>query len=127
MIRMIAMVKLFMSLPSRMNKFRYPGLALGADRICVLQSYVSRENTYMPASDSPSSRAVVVALIMAIMIVVPSVVKGQEKVKLPGDDWISLFNGNDLNGWTKIGNESWNAEDGLIHGKGLTKDYGYLQ
>jgi len=66
-------------------------------------------------------------VIMAIMIVVPSVVKGQEGAKLPGDDWIPLFTGNNLNGWTKIGNESWAAEDGLIHGKGLTKDYGYLQ
>jgi hypothetical protein len=38
-----------------------------------------------------------------------------------------LFTGSNLNGWTKVGNESWTAEDGLIHGKGLTKDYGYLQ
>jgi hypothetical protein len=51
----------------------------------------------------------------------------QQKSKLPGEDWVSLFNGQDLNGWTKIGQESWTVEDGLIHGKGLTKDYGYLQ
>jgi Domain of Unknown Function (DUF1080) len=51
----------------------------------------------------------------------------QEKTKLPGQDWIQLFNGQDLTGWTKIGNESWTVEEGLIHGKGLTKDYGYLQ
>ncbi|MCU1294577.1 MAG: hypothetical protein JWP08_3427, partial [Bryobacterales bacterium] len=25
------------------------------------------------------------------------------------------------------GNESWSVENGLIHGKGLTKDYGYLE
>lgn len=51
----------------------------------------------------------------------------QSKPKLPGDDWVSLFNGNDLSGWTKIGKESWTVENSLIHGKGLTKDYGYLQ
>lgn len=51
----------------------------------------------------------------------------QSKPKLPGEDWVSLFNGNDLTGWTKIGQESWTVENGLIHGKGLTKDYGYLQ
>src|SRR5690242_19684834 len=49
------------------------------------------------------------------------------KPKLPGEDWISLFNGKDLSGWVKIGKESWTVEDGLIHGKGVTKDYGYLQ
>ena len=51
----------------------------------------------------------------------------QTKEKIPGDDWISLFNGNDLAGWHKVGNESWTVEGGLIHGKGLTKDYGYLE
>jgi hypothetical protein len=51
----------------------------------------------------------------------------QSKRKTPGDDWISLFNGTDLNGWTKIGNESWEVENGLIHGKGLTQGYGYLE
>ena len=49
------------------------------------------------------------------------------KKKAPGEDWVSLFNGQDLTGWTKIGNESWTVEEGIIHGRGLTKDYGYLQ
>jgi hypothetical protein len=51
----------------------------------------------------------------------------QEKPRVPGEDWVSLFNGNDLNGWNKVGNESWAVENGVIHGKGLTKDYGYLE
>ena len=51
----------------------------------------------------------------------------QEKHKRPGEDWISLFNGKDLAGWQKVGKESWTVEDGLIHGKGLTEDYGYLE
>lgn len=51
----------------------------------------------------------------------------QEKRKLPGEDWVSLFNGTDLSGWEKVGQESWTVENSVIHGKGLTKDYGYLQ
>src|SRR5512135_2675874 len=50
-----------------------------------------------------------------------------QKPKLPGEDWLTLFNGTDLTGWTKIGNEKWSVEDGTIHGVGVTKDYGYLQ
>ena len=48
--------------------------------------------------------------------------------KIPGEDWIQLFNGKDLSGWTPVGAESWTAEeDGVLHGKGLTKAYGYLE
>ena len=50
-----------------------------------------------------------------------------EKPKLPGEDWVSLFNGKDLSGWVKIGKESWTVENEMIHGKGVTQDYGYLQ
>ncbi len=49
------------------------------------------------------------------------------KTAAPGEDWLSLFNGRDLAGWETIGQESWGVENGLIHGKGLTSDYGYLQ
>lgn len=45
----------------------------------------------------------------------------------PEVKWVTLFNGHDLTGWTKIGKESWTVENGLIHGRGITKDYGYLQ
>ena len=47
--------------------------------------------------------------------------------RLPGEDWVSLFNGKNLAGWVQIGKESWTVEDNTIHGRGLTKDYGYLQ
>ncbi len=50
-----------------------------------------------------------------------------EKPKAPGEDWVRLFNGQDLKGWTKIGNEEWSVESGIIHGKAVTKEYGYLQ
>ncbi len=45
----------------------------------------------------------------------------------PGPMWEPLFNGKDLAGWNKVGNEKWDVEDGVIHGSGLTKEYGYLQ
>ena len=47
--------------------------------------------------------------------------------RLPNEQWVSLFNGNDLTGWRKIGNEKWEVVDGAIHGQGITKDYGYLE
>jgi hypothetical protein len=50
-----------------------------------------------------------------------------KKPVLPGEDWVNLFNGKDLTGWVKVGNETWNVEDGTIHGLARTKDYGYLK
>jgi hypothetical protein len=50
-----------------------------------------------------------------------------KKPILPGEDWVNLFNGKDLTGWVKVGNETWNVEDGTIHGLARTKDYGYLK
>jgi len=40
--------------------------------------------------------------------------------------WARLFNGADLSGWDKIGNEKWVVEDGAIYGEGITSEYGYL-
>lgn len=47
--------------------------------------------------------------------------------KPPGEDWVSLFNGKDLAGWTEIGKEKWTVEDGTIHGLAISKAYGYLK
>jgi hypothetical protein len=49
------------------------------------------------------------------------------RAKLPGEQWVSLFNGKDLTGWVKVGVEKWEVVDGAIHGQGVTKDYGYLR
>ncbi len=49
------------------------------------------------------------------------------KMKLPGEDWVPLFNGKDLSGWVEVGKEKWVVEDGTIHGIAVTKEYGYLQ
>lgn len=41
--------------------------------------------------------------------------------------WEQLFNGKDLTGWVKVGQEQWTVEDGAIYGAGVTKEYGYLR
>lgn len=53
--------------------------------------------------------------------------RAQRAPRNPETDWVQLFNGKDLTGWVKVGNESWTVEDGVIHGKGITKEYGYLK
>jgi hypothetical protein len=46
---------------------------------------------------------------------------------LCAQEWAPLFDGKDLSGWVKIGDESWTVEDGTIHGTAVTKEYGYLR
>ena len=43
------------------------------------------------------------------------------QVSLPNEQWVALFNGKDLTGWTPVGNEKWTVEDGTIHGVGVSK------
>jgi hypothetical protein len=50
-----------------------------------------------------------------------------QRPKLPGEDWVSLFNGKDLSGWTEIGKEKWVVDNGTIHGQAISKEYGYLR
>ena len=38
-----------------------------------------------------------------------------------------MFNGKDLSGWAEVGHEKWEVVDGVIHGLGVTQDYGYLR
>jgi len=47
--------------------------------------------------------------------------------KLPNEQWVKLFNGHDLSGWSEVGHEKWTVEDGTIHGQAITKEYGYLK
>src|SRR5436305_2401926 len=56
-----------------------------------------------------------------------AILAAQTVSKAPGEDWVSLFNGKDLAGWVKVGNEKWLVEDETIHGLAITKDYGYLR
>ncbi len=80
-------------------------------------------------------RNVCVLLAASILIAVPAAaqrVPGAKRVPAaaqrtpPGPQWVSLFNGKDLEGWVKIGNEKWVVEDGTIYGEGITEKYGYL-
>jgi hypothetical protein len=50
-----------------------------------------------------------------------------DRPRPPGEDWVQLFNGTDLTGWTPVGNEKWVIEDGVIHGIAVTDGYGYLK
>jgi hypothetical protein len=67
-------------------------------------------------------------LILAIAL--PALFLGQTpkgREPLPNEQWVSLFNGKDLTGWTNVGHEKWTVEaGGVIHGKGESKEYGYL-
>lgn len=92
--------------------------------------------SYLPAASTQklgkkvSSRRFLVGLLAlgAVVACMPGSGAQQQKAKTPGNDWIQLFNGMDLTGWKNIGAESWTVEgDGLLHGRGLTKAYGYLE
>ncbi len=50
-----------------------------------------------------------------------------ERPKPPAHGWVSLFNGKDLTGWVPVGKEKWEVVDGVIHGQGITQEYGYLR
>src|SRR5260370_36772602 len=66
--------------------------------------------------------------LLLLLFIVPALLNAQtSKPKLPGEDWVPLFNGKDLNGWVKIGNEKWDVDGGTIHGQAVTKGYGYLR
>ena len=66
----------------------------------------------------------VLVFISAAMLCTAAVV-GQDSREL-AVKWEPLFNGQDLSGWKKIGNEKWIVEDGVIYGEGVTNEYGYL-
>src|ERR1041385_4918682 len=67
--------------------------------------------------------------LIAAALMVPAFAQ-DKKPKLPGEDWIVLFNGKDLSGWSPVGpagKDEWKVEDGTIHGLARSQDYGYLQ
>jgi hypothetical protein len=66
--------------------------------------------------------------ICLLVLCATSVVEAQERPRprVLGNEWQSLFNGTDLSGWTKVGQEKWEVVDGAIFGQGITEEYGYL-
>jgi len=67
-------------------------------------------------------------LLSALLALTVSVATAQDRPrpKVLAPEWVSLFNGKDLSGWDKIGEEKWVVEDGVIYGEGITDKYGYL-
>lgn len=63
------------------------------------------------------------SIVFALLILTTAFASAQEPL---GPKWESLFNGEDLTGWQKIGNEKWVVEEGAIYGEGVTEEYGYL-
>lgn len=68
-----------------------------------------------------------------LLLAVPVLVCAQPpqrppRPSMPGEQWVKLFNGKDLTNWVPVGKEKWTVEEGgIIHGQGVTKEYGYLR
>jgi len=66
-------------------------------------------------------------LILSMLLFCAALPAQQMRSKLPNEQWVKLFNGQDLSGWVEVGHEKWMVQDGTIHGEAVTKDYGYLK
>ena len=66
-----------------------------------------------------------VLVITSVTVLCAAIVLGQKSQDL-SPQWEPLFNGRDLSGWNKVGQEKWVVEDGAIYGEGITDQYGYL-
>jgi hypothetical protein len=79
----------------------------------------------------PALAAAAFALVMPACDLVPTTFAqggAQAPAAKPAEPgWVQLFNGKDLTGWVKVGQEQWTVEDGAIYGVGVTKEYGYLR
>ena len=73
------------------------------------------------------NRLVVIICSMLVASVLAYAQAPPAKPKPPGEDWVQLFNGKDFTGWNKVGQEDWQAVDGVIVGKAASKAYGYLE
>lgn len=63
-------------------------------------------------------------MLRALMIMSLAATAWAQTVDTP---WVSLFDGKDLNGWVKVGQEKWEVDAGAIHGQGISGGYGYLR
>jgi hypothetical protein len=63
---------------------------------------------------------------ITLLILAAAAVTAQ-KPKPPGEDWIQLFNGKDLTGWSNVGKEDWTVKNGVIEGRTTSNAYGYLE
>ena len=70
-------------------------------------------------------RAIGIAL-LSLALVAGLFAQDRPRPRVLGSEWVSLFNGKDLTGWKKVGQERWDVIDGAIYGQGITDAYGYL-
>jgi len=75
----------------------------------------------------PTLAAAALAVLMPACELVPTLIAQAPAAKPAEPGWVQLFNGKDLTGWVKVGQEQWTVEDGTIYGVGVTKAYGYLR
>ena len=73
------------------------------------------------------SKRLLIASLVALASAALAAQTRADRPKLPGEDWVQLFNGTDLTGWVPVGQEKWTVEDGTIQGMTLTDGYGYLK
>ena len=66
-------------------------------------------------------------LLLALLLSTTLFAQRPPRPKLPGEDWVQLFNGKDLTGWVEVGKEKWVVKEGVIQGEALSKEYGYLR
>ena len=66
-------------------------------------------------------------LIICMTLMAVSAAAQGSNAKLPNEQWVKVFNGHDLSGWTEVGHEKWTVEDGTLHGEAVTREYGYLK
>jgi hypothetical protein len=86
------------------------------------------DGTEFPAmTTSNAFTSLIVATALAAVTFPLAAQTPQKKSPLPGEQWVQLFNGKDLTNWVEVGKEKWTIEDGVIHGQGVTKEYGYLR
>lgn len=72
-------------------------------------------------------RLPIASLTLCALLAVPAAIaQRNNRPKDLAPQWESLFNGKDLTGWKNVGHEKWVVEDGVIHGQGVSKEYGYL-
>jgi hypothetical protein len=69
----------------------------------------------------------VIAICLVTFLMPIALAQRPERVRQPAENWVWLFNGENLDNWVKVGNEKWEIEDGVIHGQGITDEYGYLR
>lgn len=67
-----------------------------------------------------------VPLAIALSLLTTLGAQTRPRPRVLGSEWVSLFNGKDLEGWRNVGEERWEVIDGAIFGQGITEKYGYL-